>query len=172
MPSSSFLAVSLALERSLQNDLAGLLVEVNAAQLPDRPIYLPASIELGISTDMLQRKLPHDITFPTDSELPAISISVHNRVAHYSGEEEFSQVIYGCVVDIYCGDKVKRDLYIKTTKWAMVMDLWVERFCSRLVHGLFAEEAPDIEITYTLTEPRDKTFRQLVTVVFTLMGPE
>jgi hypothetical protein len=118
-------------------------------------IFPTLSLRLGIDTSMLEKKL---------EELPAILCGVYEREVGESMEQDLSVILFPFVVEIYIGETDPEACYIKSLKWATVMDKFVEIYGSQLLTGYEAPESPDISITYTL-QLRDETYRQLITTM-------
>lgn len=164
MPSSNMLELALALRDTLVAELPALIVEVNAAHMPDPQydIVAPTEVVLGIRTEMIERDL---------EELPAMAVGLYVRQVVEEGEQDWSEVMMPFVIDTYIGNADAETLYVQSHKWAIALDLFVERYCSNLIAGYSADEAPDIDISYVLTL-RDGSFRQLITVTGVITSVE
>ncbi len=154
MPKSNMLTLALALRDSLVTELPALVSEINTAHFPDTPITVPSSVTLGTRVEMLKREL---------DELPALACGIYTRspVREDEAQQEWSQILLPFIIDVYLGDTSADDLYVKSHKWALVLDLYIERYGSSLLFGYYTDEAPILEVSYCL-EHRDGTFRQLI----------
>lgn len=167
MPRSELLQLTLGLQRSLVQHIGALRLEVDRSELdpdgiPYLPLALPKPMEgstsivgLGIRTEMLSRDL---------EVLPAMSCGIYIRKSIMELERPLSHIRMPYSVDVYLGGISADRMYIQALKWALVMDLWHERFGDQVVPGWQLEEAPDIDISYELELSRAGEFRQLVTI--------
>ncbi len=151
---SELLDLNLALQASLERELPALVDEINAAKHPDLPIVMPKTVDLGIRTEMLDRDI---------EELPALACGINLRQVDDSLEQDVSYVLMPFSIDVYLGDEDATNLFIRSLKWALVLDQWTERFSYTVLDGIVGDEAPDLDVTYVLEDKRRKTFRQLVT---------
>jgi hypothetical protein len=158
------LKLALALQEKLEDEIPALIDEINAEEFPEVPIVPPIQVLRGVRTEMLQRDL---------SELPSLACGIYVRanLADDEGQQEFSSVSMPYVIDVYLGNESADNLYIQAHKWALVLDLFVERHASDLLFGYLADEAPDIDISYVLSL-RDGTYRQLVSATGFIDGTE
>jgi hypothetical protein len=159
------LKLTLALRDSLVTNIPALVSEVNSTEVdkdgnPYVALDLPKPAEgatstfsLGVRTDMLKRDLV---------ELPARACGIYLRTPTLEGEQGYSEVIFPFTIDIYLGSENADDMYIQALKWGLVLDLWQERYGGRVLPGFTTEEAPDLDISYSL-ELRGSEYRQLVT---------
>lgn len=164
MALSSMLDLALGLKQSLEDNVPALIDEVNAKYPNDNaPLDVPQSYLLGVRTDMIKSNV---------KQLPVMACGVYMREEEHEGEQLFSSVFMPYIVEAYLGGTDPDVLYIQSTKYAMVIDLWVERYASQLLFGFQADEAPDIDISYVLGPERDKTYRQLVAATGVFVGME
>lgn len=152
---SKMLELTLAFRANLEVNLAPLIAEVNLMAPIDVLIAVPRQIDLGIRTEMLERKLP---------ELPALACGVYLREVAEEGEQDWSRVLFPWTIDVYEGDKDPTTLYIKSLKWALVLDKWTELHSDTVLKHVLGDEAPSIDISYTLAM-RDHSHRQLISAV-------
>lgn len=162
MPQSALLALSLAVQKSLEMDLPALVDRVNADNLPEYPIAMPTQVDLGVRVEMLKKKV---------NELPALACGCYVRETHEATNDAISYAVMPYTIDVYLGHKDPTALYIHAQKWALALDLWAEEFASLLIPGMTSDEAPNIEISNALEE-RDGTYRQLVSATGTFYGME
>jgi hypothetical protein len=163
------LTLAVALQDSLEAHIPDLIAEVNAEFYPDIPIVPPIIYNKGIRTEMLKRDV---------EELPVLASDIYVREVingDYSGPA--SDVAFPFVIDVYLGDKDEGDgaaadrLFYQTHKWAVVLDLFVERYATDLIEGYTADEAPSLDRSYVL-ELRGDEYRQLVTATGIITAPE
>jgi len=149
------LELALAMQDSLQATIPDLIDEINPLIRPNITLTQPpGDVEFGIRTDMLDKE---------PSELPVVACGIYSRVPEDEGEQEFSIVMVDYIINIYIADIDVNNIFIRSHKWAILLDLWVERYGSTLLPGYLTAEAPDIDISYVLELPREGTFRQLIT---------
>lgn len=163
MPFSNMLDLALSLKQSLVTNIPALVDEVNALYPNDGyPIVVPTDYVLGVRTEMLKRK---------DDQLPVMACGIYLREEEHEGEQTFSSVFMPYIIEVYMGGTDPDMLYVQATKYAMVIDQWVERYASTVMFGFTSDEAPDIDISYVLEE-RGNKYRQLVAATGVFVGME
>lgn len=160
MPKSDMLDLALNMHQSLVDNVPALVAEINT-DYPQYPVVVPVDYLLGVRTEIVQRDLP---------KLPVLCCGVYMREQQAEGEQEFSQFFMPYVIEVMYGSTDPDALYVQSVKYALLIDLWVERYASNLLKGWKADEAPDIDISYVLQQR--SVNKQLIAATGVFVGME